>query len=71
MAKLQAGHYIHINYLCQLFRDFGKGLKVLSDRPQAVRKLLHLRVLHSRRDSLPTGPSKLLVMRSFCISCFT
>jgi hypothetical protein len=37
---------------------FGKGLKDLSDRLQAVRKLLHQRVLHSCRNPLPTGPSK-------------
>jgi hypothetical protein len=38
---------------------FGKGLKVLSDRIQAVRKLLQQRVLHSPRVPLPTGPSKM------------
>jgi hypothetical protein len=37
---------------------FGIGLKVLSDRLQAVPKLLPQRVLHIRRNPLPTGPSK-------------
>jgi hypothetical protein len=58
---------------------FGKGLKVFSDRLQTVRKLLHQRVLHIRRNPLPTGPSKpfgnavilhQLFYLTYCDSCW-
>jgi hypothetical protein len=49
--------YMHTFRLSALSR-FGNGLKVLSERLQVVRKLLHQRVLHSRRNPLRTEPSK-------------
>jgi hypothetical protein len=37
---------------------FRQVLNALSDRLQAVRKILHQRVLHCGRNPLPTEPSK-------------